>query len=222
MAADLKIDALFFDFDGTLGDTAPEIRGSWQKAIAKLGLECPDFDRIFRVGPSLQETSKMLFPEAPLELRETLQNTYRSFYDDSDLNTTRPYPWVEAVLQEFISRGKRLYIVTNKRFIPTMKLMKNFDFNKYFSGIFVPDLIPDHRLTKNELLALAVRTAAISPERALMIGDTELDIMAAKYANTNSCAVTWGYGDIEKLKSSQPDLMVTDNDLLRAFDRFYK
>ena len=64
-----RFEAIFFDFDGTVADTEPDIRGAWLAAIAELGLTCEHFSKVFRVGPSLPETAAMLFPDADEELR---------------------------------------------------------------------------------------------------------------------------------------------------------
>ena len=45
----------FFDLDGTLADTDPDIRASWKAAMADIGLVCPNFDRDFVAGPTLEE-----------------------------------------------------------------------------------------------------------------------------------------------------------------------
>ena len=60
----ISVDALFFDFDGTLGDTRQGIRNAWKQTIAENGLECPDFDKLFRVGPPADSTAALLFSGA--------------------------------------------------------------------------------------------------------------------------------------------------------------
>ena len=60
----MPVDVCFFDFDGTLGDTRNGICNAWKQTIAELGVECPDFDRLFRVGPPVDMMAKLLFPEA--------------------------------------------------------------------------------------------------------------------------------------------------------------
>ena len=72
-----RFDLFCFDFDGTIGDTEPDIRNAWLSAIAELGWKADGFDSVFRVGPPIQHTAKMLFPdksEADLELIQKLKN----------------------------------------------------------------------------------------------------------------------------------------------------
>ena len=50
----------------------------------------------------------------------------------------------------------------------------------------------------------------------MMIGDTELDILAGHEAGVHTCAVTWGYGDLKKLADAAPEVTLSVADL----DRF--
>ena len=43
------IDNIFFDFDGTLCDTAGDIMDSWRTAFAELELDVPLFEQVYRV-----------------------------------------------------------------------------------------------------------------------------------------------------------------------------
>ena len=59
----MKPDGCFFDLDGTLCDTAPDIFGCWLAALKAAGLETERFRRDFRIGPPLEPMIAGLFPE---------------------------------------------------------------------------------------------------------------------------------------------------------------
>lgn len=210
------IDALFFDFDGTIGATEVDIRSAWQSAIKKLGLNCKDFDRIFRVGPPVRDTAAMLFPGMPSEDLDALVTAYKSFYDEAEIYQAAPYPGVEDMLHRLAENGKKIYIVTNKRIKPLLKLVRQFNLLPLCHGLFAPDIVdPDNHMSKTELLALAVRISGCSRERALMIGDTELDIQAAHANSIAACGVTWGYGSLKNLQTADPEFIIdTAQDLI--------
>ena len=204
-------DAYFFDFDGTIGETGPDIRGAWLSAIRKLGLPVGDFDAVFRVGPSIQETSRMLYPDMTPEERKILENTYKSFYDEADNYRALPYPGMMTALEQLHRADRKIYIVTNKRIKPLAKLVQLFGLTSLCHGIFAPDTVdPENHWKKSPLLALAVRISGISPGRCLMVGDTEIDITCGKECGINTCGVSWGYGDMALLKSSGPDFLISD------------
>ena len=97
--------------------------------------------------------------------------------------------------------------------VSTLRLIKCYGFEKYFSGVWGCDAIPGENMHKSELLKLAVRISGVAPEKCMMIGDTELDITAGHEAGVHTCAVAWGYGDPEKLNAARPELVISEKDL---------
>ncbi len=184
-------------------------------------MECPRFDSLFRVGPSLPETVKMLFPDAPAELQEKIMVSYKSFYDDADSYRALPYPGMIEAMKTLAVKGCKLYIVTNKRLKPTGKLMRKFGLEPFLSGIITPDVIsPEYLLSKPDMIKLAMRICGAdgAPEKVLMVGDTEIDISAGKANNTATCGVSWGYARPGALEKSSPDCIVnTPAELLSLF-----
>ena len=212
----ISVDALFFDFDGTLGDTRQGIYNAWQRTIAETGLPCPEFEKYFRVGPPAEATAKLPFPKLSPEQQLEIAARYKKNYDTSDMVGEKPFPWSERILGHFQSAGKKIYVVTYKRMVSTLSLIRCYGFEKYFSAVWGCDAIPGQTLPKGELLKLAVRVSGVAPEKCMMIGDTELDILAGHEAGVHTCAVTWGYGDLEKLAAAKPELTINFSDL----DRF--
>ena len=211
----ISVDALFFDFDGTLGDTRQGICNAWKRTIAEAGVQCPEFDKTFRVGPPADLMAALLFPEFTPEQQQEMAARYKKNYDTSDMVGEMPFPWSERILEHFYSAGKKIYVVTYKRMVSTLSLIRCYGFEKYFSGVWGCDAIPGQNLHKGELLKLAVRVSGVSPEKCMMIGDTELDILAGHEAGVHTCAVTWGYGNPEKLAAANPELTINTADLNR-------
>ena len=99
----ISVDALFFDFDGTLGDTRQGIRKAWKRTIAEAGLDCPAFDNTFRVGPPADAMAAMLFPAFSPEQQQEIAARYKKNYDTSDMAGEMPFPWSERILEHFYS-----------------------------------------------------------------------------------------------------------------------
>ena len=160
--------------------------------------------------------AKLLFPDFSEAEQAEMSRRYKANYDGSDMVDEAPFQWSSRILDHFYAANKKIYVVTYKRMVSTLRLIKCYGFEKYFSGVWGCDAIPGQNMHKGELLKLAVRISGVAPEKCMMIGDTELDILAGHEAGVHTCAVTWGYGDPGKLAESNPELTISVADL----DRF--
>ena len=219
--SDAVVDALFFDFDGTLGNTQNGIKKAWERTIAEENLDRADFDKYFRVGPPADMMAKIFFPDADEQLQQKMAARYKFNYDNGNMDGEAPYPWAEDILKHFYDAGKKIYVVTYKRLKSTLALTLHYKFEKYISGLWCCDVIPGQNLPKGELLKLAIRVSGAAPERCVMIGDTELDILAGHEAGVHTCAVSWGYAELERLQSAKPEILVNENNFLSEFKRVF-
>lgn len=189
----------FFDFDGTLCDTEADIKEAWREAIRQLGRPCPDFDRVYRTGPTLDEMVARLFPGSGPDLVEQVRALFGPAYDQSGFPQTAPYPWMVTRLDALRAEGCRLYVATNKRWRPLAALRTRLGWETRFDGWYAFDMYAGERLTKGALLQRALAERGIAPEDAVMVGDTAGDITAGKTAGLYTIGCTWGYGSREEL-----------------------
>ena len=201
----------FFDFDGTLCDTEPDIRATWVTALRELGLDCPSFDGIYKTGPTLDEISLKLFPDASPALLASIRAAFKRNYDASSFPNTVPYPGVPAWLAALRAAGATLHIVTNKRQIPTLILLKKLGWQKLFTGVFCSDSDPANKRPKAVLLRDALAAEGAAASDAVMVGDTLGDIAAAR-ANpgVEAFAVNWGYGKPDEIAGADRIVSLAD------------
>ena len=108
---------VFFDLDGTLADTDPDIRRAWKAALADLGLVCPSFDEKFVAGPPIDEMARALFPDSfTQELADRIRVRFAAHYDSDGFPETREYPGVIDEVRRLKAEGRVVAIVTNKRY----------------------------------------------------------------------------------------------------------
>jgi len=188
----------FFDLDGTLARTGEDIIIAWKKSIADLGRECPRFDEVFTIGPTLEKVVYDLFDDASPELVAQMVARFRPNYDDSGFPNTVPYPGVPDWLHSLKAAGAKLYIVTNKRHVPTQGIVRKFGWDALFDGVWSFDSFPDRKFTKPELLAHLLGDMAIDPADAVMVGDTGGDVNAGLANGMHTVAVAWGYGSMDE------------------------
>ena len=192
----------FFDFDGTLCDTEADIKSAWRAALRNLGRDCPQFDRVYRTGPTLDQVVYMLFDDATPELVDAVKAQFRTCYDAGGFPATRPYPWVPAWIADLKRLGCHVYVATNKRWNPTCILMAKLGWDALFDGYYSFDMFPGRALSKAELLAEAMRQRGIDPADAVMVGDTKGDVTSGAAAGMYTIGCTWGYGTREELEGA--------------------
>lgn len=192
----------FFDFDGTLCDTEADIKSAWRAVIRKLGRECPQFDAVYKTGPSIDQVTYMLFDDATPELVEQIRTLFKTYYDQSGFPETKPYPWIPAWLADLKAKGCRIYVATNKRFNPMGALMRKMGWGELFDGYYSFDMYDGLKLKKAELLKRVMAERGIDPADAVMVGDTRGDVEAGKGAGLYTIGCTWGYGTREELEGA--------------------
>lgn len=189
----------FFDLDGTLADTDPDIRVSWKAAMADLGLSCPNFDRDFIAGPTLEEMCARLFPDLwTPELGLRLRERFGFHYDHDGFPNTIEYPGVLDAVRRLKAAGASVFIVTNKRHAGASAMAKHFGWDRIFMKLYTGDMHQDDpaigRMRKPELLSFVLGELGVAPDDCTMVGDTINDFEAARKNGIPSVAVKWGYG----------------------------
>lgn len=190
----------FFDLDGTLADTDPDIRGAWKTTLARMGLICPDFDAKFVAGPPLEEMLKTLFPEAYTdEMGARARVEFGKAYDTCGFHQTPEYPGVLDAVRKIKARGGRVFIVTNKRLLGARALAAKYGWLDIFEGLYTGDMFVGRKMRKPELLKYVMDEVGAKADACVMIGDTVSDFEAARKNGIASVAVAWGYGKPEEL-----------------------
>jgi phosphoglycolate phosphatase len=210
----LKKKNWFFDLDGTLARTGEDIRMAWKMAIAALGLDLSRFDEVFTIGPTLEKLTRELYPDADDSLVERLLAEFRPLYDESGFPNTVPYPGVERLLAELKNAGAKIYIVTNKRHAPTVKLAAKFGWDRLFDGIWSYDTFPQ-KYKKGDLLARLLAELGADASDSAMVGDTKGDIDAGRENGMLAMGLTYGYGTREELAAA--DCIFESADALARF-----
>ncbi len=192
--------AVFFDLDGTLLDTVPEIRRTLNETLSRFSLPpvSPEEARRF-VGNGAKKLIERATPEgAP---RGEILADFRARYAESDNTATRPYDGAAECLSFLKERGCLLAVITNKPQEATGKTLSaffpagTFDFVGGDDGSF--PVKPDPALTRYAALTLRV------PMReCVFVGDGETDILTATGAEMRPVAALWGYRSREELAAA--------------------
>ena len=191
----------FFDLDGTLARTGEDIVVAWKAALTSLGRDLTNFDRVFRIGPTLEKVVYELYDDATPELVEDLMARFKPLYDEGGFPNTVPYPGVPELLAAIRAAGGRCYVVTNKRHNPTQAIAKKLGWDRLFDGIWSYDTL-DVKYKKADLLAKLLADLGVSANDAVMVGDTKGDVDAGQANGLATVGCTWGYGSREEVAAA--------------------
>ena len=139
-----------------------------------------------------------------------LRSTFYSFFEEMERKAAEDvtlYPGAEKTLQELHSRHMKIGLVTNNSRAPTELTLKKFHLEPFFDAVVTRDdceeMKPDGAPIKKILAELGVAT-----EAAILVGDSMIDIMAAKAAGIRSVAVSTGPFPIERILKAEPDYLL--------------
>jgi phosphoglycolate phosphatase len=186
---------LLFDLDGTLIDSAPSILESFAHAFESMGITPlrPLTSEI--IGPPLMETLTRLSGENDPSLLQKLAASFKQHYDSEGFKKTVVYPDVQLLLETIGQSSTSLYIATNKRYLPTTKIMQHLGWTHFFKGVFALDFFEPALVSKPEMLQKILADLQLNPSQTLYIGDRYEDGLAADHNDLDFVMVTWGYLD---------------------------
>ena len=191
----------FFDLDGTLARTGEDIVVAWKGALTALGRDLTNFDKVFKIGPTLEKVVYELYDDATPQLVANLMEKFKPLYDESGFPNTVPYPGIPELLAAIRAQGGKAYIVTNKRHTATQLIAKKFGWDRSLDGVWSYDTF-ETKYKKPELLAKFLKDRAIDPKDAVMVGDTKGDVDAGKANGMATVGATWGYGTPEEVAAA--------------------
>lgn len=196
---EFNFDTYIFDLDGTLLSTLDDLAASCNFALRANGMPERTTEEVRRfVGNGVKKLMERAIPDGldNPQFEKTFAD-FRQHYMHHNLDTTRPYDGVMEMLRSLKQRGKHIAVVSNKFYAATQSLCKHFFGDLVEVAIGEREDIrkkpaPD---TVNE----ALRQMGVTREKAVYIGDSDVDVMTAKNSGMPCISVLWGFRDHEFL-----------------------
>ena len=199
---DLTLDGatLVFDLDGTLVDTAPDLIGTLNAMLAEEGLTpVPLAAARHLVGRGARHLLEHGFREAGLVLApsraDVLTERFVALYRGRIADESRPFEGLVEALDALEAAGARFSVCTNKRTDLSLALLDALDLLPRFRAVLGPDAVERKKPDAGHFLR-AVADAGGDPARALMIGDSETDVLTARAAGAPVVVTAFGYTEI--------------------------
>jgi phosphoglycolate phosphatase len=198
---------IIFDWDGTLMDSVGRIVSCMQSAAKAENLAVPTAKQVKNIiGLSLPTAIDVLFPNCSAEIAEHIIQQYKHHYVEVDKTPTPMFANALALLTDLRDRHKILAVATGKARAGLQRVFQLSDTEHFFHTSRCADEAlskPDPQMLQSILAELN-----ISPDKALMIGDTSYDLSMAKRAGVASIGVTYGVHNKTVLSQYDPIAIV--------------
>jgi phosphoglycolate phosphatase len=199
-----------FDLDGTLLDTIGDLAEACNHMLALRGLGPHTRDEYRQmVGNGILRLVERALPE---HLRTTeyvaeARHDFLAYYIEHIDCYSRPYDGICEVLRSLQNDGWTLAVASNKFDAGTKRLVESFFSDIHFKAVYGNregfPLKPDAALVE-----LIIEECGASREMTYMIGDSGVDVEAAKNGGVRSVGCTWGFRAREELEERGADIIV--------------
>ena len=197
----MRYDAVIFDMDGTVLDTTEDLRAALCHAFGQAGyaaltdITAEETKGFFGSGVRTAISRAFLRRGVTPDEAEIsrVERIYRPYYDAHCADATDAYPGIRELLARLRSRAIPAAVVSNKPDGAVKELAA-----RCFPGLFAVAVGEDERAGLRRKPApdttlYALREMGVPRERAVYVGDTEIDLATAEAAGTDCIAVGWGF-----------------------------
>jgi phosphoglycolate phosphatase len=211
--------AVIFDLDGTLVDTAPDLMRATNHVLEGLGRRAISMDEVRSfVGHGARALlTRGLAATGGVPEGYDVEADYRRFVDYYSANIadgSAAFPGVVRLLERLRGEGFGLGVCTNKLEGLSVQLLDALDLSRYFGSVVGPDTLGVAKPDPRPFREAVSRLGLVAP-RAVMVGDSETDVLTARNAGVPVIGVPFGYTP-RPVAEFGPDRMIAHFD--EAYD----
>ena len=217
---------IIFDMDGTLIDSVPSLAFAINYMLQKLG-KATFSEEIIRkwVGNGADIlvkralSSKIDYESESIDelYFQNAKEIFLEFYGKNLNSKTKLYPDVANTLNELKKRGYKMAVATNKPIEFVGDMLEYFELNSFFD-VYLGGGSVAYKKPHPLILHTICDKLNITESKSVMVGDSKSDILAAKSANMDSIALTYGYNQGINLKELEPTIICSSfSEILEYF-----
>ena len=186
-----------FDLDGTLLDTLTDLAASTNYALRTHGMPEHTIDEVRRfVGNGVRKLMERAVPDGTDNpLFDEAFATFRQYYMEHSLDTTRPYEGIPEMLAALKAKGCHLAVVSNKMMAATQELCRHFFPDTIEVAIGENEAEGIRKKPAPDTVIAALRQLGVGQEGAVYVGDSDVDIETARNSGLPCISVLWGFRD---------------------------
>ncbi len=221
--SDWQVDAVLFDLDGALVDTAPDLAAALNAALVQNQLAELPYKTIRPiVSNGANDLIKLGFgAHLSTEKHEEIKTFFISHYQQNIASKSALFEGLDEALLHLENKQVPWGIVTNKPAYLTLPLLKELKLDQRASCVICGDQVKNPK-PHPESIYLACKQMKILPDNAVYIGDAERDIRAGRLAGLKTIACAYGYiPATDNINNWQADKQVSSSiELLKALQSF--
>jgi phosphoglycolate phosphatase len=195
---------IIFDLDGTLIDSKKEIQKTYLSVFEEIRPNAfPDVSAL-NYSLTLQNLLKSVYCGKDEEVKiGYAHRLFAEIYDTSGYEETSLYDGVIETLSILAERGYKMYVATNKRLLPTMRILRAKKMSDFFPIVMANEMQPGITLSKREMIhGIKAKTGMHGGH---MVGDAVSDIEAGRLEQLITVAAKYGYESEDRLLKINPD-----------------
>ena len=199
----LNYDAILFDVDGTLIDSAPGIINTLKEVFARMGVDTTNVNLRRYLGPPLRKSFGEHFTDPALIEKAT--DLYRDSYAVKGSHECAAYPGAAEMLQRLKDAGLVLCTATSK---PTQVVTPILEERALQAILILSAARPWTRARhQTDVVRHVLAQPMMQGRRVLMVGDRNDDMRGAADCGLDAAGALYGYGSREELEPFHPVLL---------------
>ena len=192
-------DLIIFDMDGTILDTLEDLQDSLNYALKQMNYPERSYQEVRSfVGNGLANLVRLAVPkDTSDEMQQKVLKILKEYYSVHCQDKTKPYEGICELLSDLRAHGYKTAVVSNKVDSAVHQLCE-----EYFAGLFdmsIGERSDLNRKPAPDAVWEVLKVLDVPKERAIYIGDSEVDVLTAKNSMLDMITVTWGFRDKEML-----------------------
>ncbi|TCN90108.1 HAD-IA family hydrolase [Shewanella fodinae] len=202
-------DLIIFDWDGTLMDSIGRILACLRNVARDMGfIEPPEAAQRDIIGMSLAQAMQTLFPGRPSQEYPLMQQSYRDNYQRQAHVATPLYHGITELLTQLQQLQYQLAVATGKSRPGLDRSLQQTGLDQFFHLSRCAD--EAHSKPHPDMLQQLLAHTGVPASRALMVGDSILDLQMANAAGVAAVGVSYGAHSCEKLQLQNPKAIISE------------
>ena len=200
------IKAILFDLDGTLLNTLNDLNATLNYTLNNFSLYNVTITQTRNfIGNGVRNLIKKAIGNAKID-EEKAYEIFKNYYRNHIKDYTNTYDGIIELLKTLKEKNIKIAVVSNK-YQEGVEILVNHLLKPYID-IAVGSSEKVKVKPAPDMVNIVLNKLNVNKEDCLFVGDSDVDIITGKSNNMTTIAVTWGYKDIDVIRSNNPDYII--------------